>query len=50
MSPPIRSQVEERDAGDGALDPALLRIIEALAEAQARRDYALRFAPEDSRS
>jgi hypothetical protein len=33
-------QDEERPPIGGALDPAILRVIEALARANARRDYA----------
>ena len=42
MSPPPRHGQDDREAREGALDPALLAIIEALAEAQAGRDYAAR--------
>lgn len=38
MNTPVR-QPQDSERRGGALDPVLLRIIEALAEAQARRDY-----------
>lgn len=43
MSPPIRQHDRETVSPAEALPPEVLRIIEALAEAQARRDYAARY-------
>jgi hypothetical protein len=41
MSPIAQRQVEEMEVPPGDdLDPALLRIIEALARSDAKRDYA----------
>jgi hypothetical protein len=49
MSDPDQDQPEPPapEAAETPLDPAVLRIIEALAEWQAERDYAARF-PEPS--
>jgi hypothetical protein len=41
MNAPIR-QPQEDERRDRPLDPAVLRFIEALAEAQANKDYAAR--------
>lgn len=51
MTNPVRLQLAPKAGvhadADEALPPELLAIIEALAEAQARTDYAARFAEGD---
>jgi hypothetical protein len=43
MNRPIRQLDQMTAASEDALPPELVRIIEALAEAQARKDYAARY-------
>jgi hypothetical protein len=47
VTAPVR-QPRSDERAEAPLDPAVLRFIEALAEAQARKDYDARFSGQDA--